>query len=133
MSHGFVRKFPYKILARLNEFIYRFHPMENSPPATQADIQLLRDELQKWSGEGSTEMGKWKESLVDLIDDKLTEFREELLAHREEITGHFDLVFENYARDMRGAAKDEFQMFKDRQGDHGKRITRLESRMQLAG
>ena len=84
--------------------------MDNSSnPATQADIQSLREDLMNWK----------------------TQLHEEMQAHRDEVMHHFDLVFEQYAAAMRGAAKDEFQMLKDQQSDHGRRITRLESHSQL--
>lgn len=76
----------------------------SSNPATQADLQRLYED-----------------------------FRNEVQGFKEEVIKHFDLVFEQYAHDMRGAAKDEFVMFKDRQGDHEQRITRLESNLQAVG
>ena len=82
----------------------------SSNPAAQADIQSLREDLMNWK----------------------TELHEEMQAHRDEVMHHFDLVFEQYETAMRGAAKDEFQMLKDRQADHSMRITRLESQLQLA-
>ena len=102
---GFVRNFPHKLLARLRTLIYRISTMKNSSnPVTQTDLQRLSEDL-----------------------------RNEVQSFKQEVIEHFDLVFEKYAHDMRGAAQDEFVMLKDRQGDHEQRITRLESNLQPVG
>jgi hypothetical protein len=80
--------------------------MDESVPATKADVSMLMDQ-----------MGKYYESMYS-----------EVVRFKEEMKGHFDFAVEQIRYELRHANHDEIEVLKDQSEDHDKRIRTLEQR-----
>ena len=88
--------------------------------------------MENWKTEIQSDVSKWKIELEARMDKWAVEFQQTMAANQEETMRYMDALLEKFTADIRGASKDEFQIFRDRQGDHDSRIQRLEVHAGLA-
>lgn len=87
----------------------------DTTPATKGNLNELErkfdDRFSKIEGRMETQ----KQELLDRMDDDT-----------KEIKRYFDVVAENYFKELLGANQDERSLVKDQAADHERRIRRLE-------
>ena len=84
--------------------------MENSTPATKADIQKLEDSLDAWR----------------------TEMLADFAAHVRESEERIGIVIENAVKDVSAAAFDRVDQLEDKVASHDRRIVLLETKVSMA-
>jgi hypothetical protein len=100
-------------------------PEDASPPATKDDLRQFMTQLSNQIEGLYAAHERWKEELIDEVDDRLR-------AAEERTKRHFDLSVEQIRHDLLGAHKDAVEVLSDHDADHDRRLRILERHAGLA-
>ncbi len=90
--------------------------MNDSPPATKADIGMVMTEI----GKLYIANEQWKDEIITCVDNKA-----------EETKRHFDVVAEDLKHDFWGIHNDKISVLNDRSSDHEERIITIEKQLTI--
>jgi hypothetical protein len=88
--------------------------------ATKGDVKTAVGGLKK-------EMDTKFDAMVRFIKEQGEETRRYIDTKEKETRRHFDVVAENIHQDVAGAVADKIKLVEEKQEDHEKRITRVET------
>ena len=106
--------------------------MENSPPATKADIQQLHDSLARWQNELHLNMETWKSEFQSNAESWKDEMIAAFASHIRDSEERIGIVIENAVKDVSAAAFDRVDQLEDKVASHDRRIVHLETKLSMA-
>ena len=95
--------------------------MENSAPATKADIQRLHDSLETWKTDLRSDTELWKDEIIASFASHIRDSEERI-----------GMVIENAVKDVSAAAFDRVDQLEDKLANHDRRIVLLETKLSMA-